>query len=409
MNLIGWIVLAALLVDYALGVVATVLNLRALDPELPPSFSDTYDEEEYRRSQRYTRAKARLGLFSETVGLIVLLAFWFLGGFEILDRFVRSFGFGEVLTGVLFIFALGLGMGLIGLPVSIYRTFVLENRFGFNRTTVETFIADRLKGLALGVVIGGPVLAMIIAFFVHFGSPAWLYAWIALVAVTLVMQYVGPRLIMPLFNKFDPLEDGDLRERILDYAERVRFPLKNVFVMDASKRSSKSNAFFTGFGRNRRVVLFDTLVDDHESDEIVAIVAHEVGHYRKHHVLQNILVSVVHSGVMLFLLSLVLSSPQLYEAFFVTEPSVYTGLVFFGLLYSPIELLLSIGMNALSRHNEYVADAFAAETAGASSDLAKALKKLSTSNLSNLTPHPFYVWLHYSHPPVLERVRTLTG
>jgi STE24 endopeptidase len=312
-------------------------------------------------------------------------------------------------TGILFILSLVFLQSILGLPFSIYRTFILEKRFEFNQTTPATFIADRLKSLALGAVIGVPLLAAILAFFVYGGPLAWLYCWIVLVLFMLVMQYLAPTLIMPLFNKFETLEDGPLRTAILGYADRAEFPLQNVFRMDGSKRSAKSNAFFTGFGKNKRVVLFDTLIEQHEPDEIVAIVAHEVGHYKKRHIIQGMLVSVAHSGLMLYLLSLVLSSTPLYDAFFVTQSSVYTGLIFFGLLFSPAEMLLSIGMNAWSRRNEFEADRFAATTTGRWEVLARALKKLSTSNLANLTPHPLYVFLFYSHPPMIERIGAMVG
>jgi len=408
MNVVGWIVLAALVVDYMLGLAATVLNLRALDPSLPAGFTDAYDEKEYRRSQFYTREKSRLSLVSDTLGLAALVGFWFAGGFELADRLARGLGYGEIVTGILFILGLVLIQSVLGLPFSIYRTFVLEKRFEFNKTTAATFVADLVKSLALGAVIGVPLLAIVLAIFVHGGPAAWFYCWIVLVAFMLVMQYLAPTLIMPLFNKFEALQAGPLRTSILDYADSAGFPLKNVFVMDGSKRSAKSNAFFTGLGKHKRVVLFDTLIEQHEPDEIVAIVAHEVGHYKKRHIIQGMLVSVAHSGLMLYLLSLVLSSSQLYEAFFVTHAAIYTGFVFFGLLFSPIEMLLSIGMNAWSRRNEFEADRFAISTTGGSAALVKAMKKLSTSNLANLTPHPLYVRLYYSHPPIIERIEAMT-
>ena len=407
MNLVGWLVLIFLAADYLLGLAATILNLRTLDPALPDAFRDIYDEEEYHRSQEYTRAKSRLGLVSDTAGLLILLIFWFAGGFEFVDQWARGFGLGPVVTGVIFLFTLLLAQSIIGIPASIYSTFVLERRFGFNRTTPATFVLDRVKGLVLGVIIGGPLLALVLAFFIHAGPLAWLYCWIAVVTVTLVIQYVAPTWIMPLFNKFEPLDDGELKDTVLRYADSAGFPLKNVFRMDGSKRSSKANAFFTGFGRNKRVVLFDTLIEQHTTDEIVSIVAHEVGHYRKGHIKQGVAISILHSGLMLFLLSLVLTSPALFEAFFVSQPSVHAGLVFFGLLFSPVETVVSIALNALSRRNEFEADEFAMSTTESSEALSTALKKLSSTNLSNLTPHPFYVRLYYSHPPLKERVRAM--
>jgi STE24 endopeptidase len=314
---------------------------------------------------------------------------------------------GAIATGVAYIGALLLAQSLIGLPFSIYSTFRLEARFGFNRTTPLTFILDRVKGLLLSLIIGIPILSVILAFFEYFGELAWLYSWLLVVLFSLVMQYIAPSLIMPLFNKFEPLEDGDLRRRIFDMADRARFPIKNILVMDGSKRSSKSNAFFTGFGSQKRIALYDTLVEEHDDDELVAVLAHEIGHYKKRHILQGMVVSIVHTGILFFMLSLVLNYQPLYDAFHVTEPSVYVGLILFGLLLSPLELVLGFAMNALSRKNEFEADNYAAELTTSPSSLVEALKRLSRTNLSNLTPHPFYVRLYYSHPPVLTRIKVL--
>jgi STE24 endopeptidase len=407
MNAIGWIILTALVANHVVSVTASVLNLRAMKPALPAEFEDTFEESAYKKSQEYTRAKTQLGILSDSVELVLLLAFWLLGGFEWLDALVRSAGWGTVATGVAYIGVLLLAQSIIGLPFSIYATFRLEERFGFNRTTPVTFLLDRLKGLLLSAVIGIPILAVVLAFFVHFGDLAWLYSWLLVVLFSLVMQYAAPSLIMPLFNKFEPLQDGDLRQRIFEMAERARFPVKNILVMDGSKRSSKSNAFFTGFGSQKRIALYDTLVEEHSADELVAVLAHEIAHYKKKHILQGMLLSVLHTGILFFLLSLVLKYQPLFEAFYVSEPSVYTGLIFFGLLLSPVELLLGFALNALSRKNEFEADEFAAVLVGSPTSLITALKRLSRTNLSNLTPHPIYVRLFYSHPPVLTRIKVL--
>jgi STE24 endopeptidase len=284
---------------------------------------------------------------------------------------------------------------------------VIEERFGFNRTTPMTFVKDMVKGLGLAVVLGGPLLAGVLAFLHYAGPYAWVYCWVATVLVMLGVQFVAPTWIMPLFNTFQPLQPGPLREALLAYARGVDFPLQDVYVMDGSRRSSKSNAFFTGFGKHKRVALFDTLIAQLAPPELVAVLAHEIGHYKKHHIVQGLLLSIVHMGVLFFLLSLFLHHQGLFEAFYVEQPSVYAGMVFFTLLYTPLELLLSIGMQVFSRRHEYAADRYAVETFGQPEAMAQALQKLSVQNLSNLTPHPLYVFLHYSHPPVLKRIQAI--
>ncbi|HSR66703.1 MAG TPA: M48 family metallopeptidase [Acidobacteriota bacterium] len=406
MNVYGGIILAALLGEYLLSLISDLLNLRALSERLPEEFQDVYDAEDYRRSQQYTRERTRFGILTSSFNLVLLLAFWHVGGFNLLDLWLRQLGYGPLLTGLLYIGALVLASGLLSLPFQIYSTFVIEERYGFNKTTAKTFIADLLKGLALGALLGGVLLTGILWFFQTLGAQAWIYCWAAAVVWTLFLQLIAPTWIMPLFNKFEPLEQGDLRDSILDYADRVDFPLQNVFVMDGSRRSSKANAFFMGFGKRKRVALYDTLVEKQGVRELVAVLAHEIGHYKRRHVLQNLIISILYMGLLFFLLSLFLSEPGLFEAFYMDNMSIYAGLLFFGLLYSPIELLLSIAMQALSRKFEYQADEYAAQTYEAES-LVGALKKLARQNLSNLTPHPFYVFLNYSHPPMVERIRAL--
>lgn len=406
MNIFGVIIVAALAADYLLNLFADIYNLRALDPELPESFEGVYDRETYRRSQEYTRVNTRFGILTSTFNLAVLLAFWFAGGFNWLDQLVRSWELGAIWTGLAYIGVLILFKTLLSLPFSIYSTFVIEERFGFNKTTPKTFVLDMLKGLGLAVVLGGPLLAGILAFFTYFQTYGWLYAWAAVTLFTLVIQFVAPRWIMPLFNDFEPLGEGELRRKIRAYASGVDFRMEGIYVMDGSKRSSKSNAFFTGFGRNKRIALFDTLIANHSADELVAVLAHEIGHYKKKHILKNMAVSILQTGVMFLLLSVFLHSAGLFEAFYMEQASVYAGLIFFGLLYAPVDMVLSVVMQMVSRSHEFEADAYAATTFRKEPMIA-ALKKLSKDNLSNLTPHPFYVFLNYSHPPVLQRIRAI--
>lgn len=407
MNGFGVVVLAALVGEYLLSLAAGALNLRALDPAVPREFGGALDGDRYARSQAYSRTRTRFGLAEGAVNLAVVLAWWRAGGFDWLDRHVRALEHGPVVTGLLYVGALGLASAAIGLPFRLWSTFVIEQRFGFNRTTAATFAADLAKGLALAVALGGALLAAVLAFFEWAGALAWLWCWLAAAAFLLAVQFVAPTWIMPLFNTFTPLGPGALRDAILGYARRTDFPVKDVFVVDGSRRSSKANAFFTGVGRNKRIGLFDTLVRDYGADELVAVVAHEVGHYRKGHVLQAAALQIAHLGALFFVLSLVLRQEGLFEAFQMRETSVYAGLVFFGLLFTPVELALSLAVNAVSRRNELQADAFAAETTGGGDALISALKKLSADNLSNLTPHPLHVFLHYSHPPALRRIEAL--
>jgi len=402
-----FIILVALVLDFVLRLVASLLNLKALKLELPLTLEGVYNPEDYRKSQEYTRESTRFDLVASTFQLLLLLSFWFAGGFNYLDQVVRAWGFVPIVSGLLYIGILLVAYSLITLPFSVYATFVIEERFGFNRTTPRTFLMDRVKGLALAMLLGAPLLAGILSFFEYSGLYAWLYCWLIITIFSLVMQFVASTWIMPLFNKFTPLESGKLKEAILNYARSVNFPIKNVLVMDGSKRSSKSNAFFTGFGRNKRIALFDTLIEKHTVPELVAVLAHEIGHHKRKHILQGVIISILHTGVLFFLLSVFLGSPGLYEAFYVEQQSIYTGLLFFGLLYTPLELLLSIVMQMVSRKNEYEADRFAAETIDEPQSLVDALKKLSASNLSNLAPHPFYVFLNYSHPPLLQRMRAI--
>ncbi len=409
MNAIALIILIALVANFALTLIADILNLSRLRPDLPESFAGIYDEDRYRKSQAYLLANTRFGWVTAAFDLFVLILFWFGNGFAILDQWLRAWGFGPIVTGLLYMGALILAKALIALPFRIYDTFVIEERFGFNKTTWKTFLADLAKGLILALLLGAPLLTGVLAFFEFSGTNAWWFCWIAVTLFMLTIQFIAPTWIMPLFNKFKPIEAGDLKTAIFSYAESIRFPLQNVLVMDGSKRSRKSNAFFAGFGRNKRIVLFDTLIAQHTVAELVAVLAHEMGHFKKKHILGMLAFGVLQMGLVFYLLSFFISYPGLFAAFHMEQPSVYAGLIFFSLLYAPIDFFVSLLTQMISRHNEYEADRFAAETTGDPASLAAALKKLSVGNLSNLHPHPFYVFLHYSHPPVLERIGVLSS
>lgn len=407
MNIFGSIILTTLLISYLINLVVDYLNIKSLNKNVPDEFKGFYDQESYQKSQSYTKDKTTFGTIENTFDLILLLAFWFLGGFNALDNWIRSFGFNELICGLLFILSLGLAKALISIPFDLYSTFVIEEKYGFNKSTIWVFLSDLLKGLALSLVIGLPVLAALITLFDKAGNLAWLYCWITITLFSIILQILAPTLIMPLFNKFTPMPEGELKQAILDYANKVDFSVKDIFVMDGSKRSSKSNAFFSGFGKFKKIALFDTLIENHTVEELVAVLAHEIGHYKKKHILQGMVLSIVSSGTMFYLLSVFLTNPLLFEAFKMQNVSIYAGMLFFGLLYTPVDFLLSIAVNLLSRKNEFEADEFAAKTIDKASVMADTLKKLSKDNLSNLTPHPLYVFFNYSHPTALQRIEAI--
>ena len=407
MNKYAIIILSTIILSFILDAVADYLNIKNLKTELPEEFKDTFDSETYTKSQNYLKVRTKFGYVSTIFSLVVMLLFWFCGGFPYLNNIINQVSDSSIIKGIIFIGVLIVANSIISLPFSIYSTFVIEEKFGFNKTTVKTFILDILKSLALGTVIGIPILAGILYVLEFTGAYAWLYGWLGLTIISLLIQFIAPRWLMPIFNKFTPLGEGELREAITDYAKSVKYSLKNIFVIDGSRRSSKSNAFFTGFGKYKRIALFDTLINKHTTNEIVSILAHEIGHFKMKHILYGMLIGFIHNGVIFYLLSIFLSKKGLFEAFYMHDMPIYAGLIFFGMLYTPIETILSLLMNILSRKNEYEADKFAAETSGKSEDLISALKKLSKDNLSNLTPHPFYVYLNYSHPTVYERIKNI--
>jgi STE24 endopeptidase len=402
-------ILTVIILHYALNVTVSILNLKALSTAMPQEFQDTFDNDKYRDSQEYTTATTHLSLIEDSVSTALTIGFLLLGGFNVIDRFARSFQFSEIVTGIIFAFSLIFLSFLSGLPFSIYSTFRVESRFGFNRTSVKTFVLDIVKGLLLAVVIGAPILALVLWFFENSGSYGWFFCWVGVVIFGFLLQFLAPVLIMPLFNKFTPLEDTELKQKILAYAERENFQLKGIFTMDGSKRSSKLNAFFTGFGRFRKIVFFDTLLEKLSSDEIIAVLAHEMGHFKKKHIWKMLAVGILQTGLMFFLLSFFINNEGLFQAFRMENLSIYASLVFFAFIYSPLNTIISIFLNHLSRIHEFEADRYAAETTGKPDMLIEGLKKLSRENLANLTPHPLMVFLSYSHPPVLNRIRTLDG
>ncbi len=400
-------ILAVIILKFGLNLIVEILNLKNLQTVLPDEFAGYYDAEKYKRAQEYLKVKTRFYLLEDTVMVLLTIVFILLGGFNIVDTFARGLVSGEILHGLIFLGILLLASQLVSLPFSIYNTFVIEERFGFNKTTARTFVLDLIKGWLITALIAGITFSAVIWFFLKTGDTAWLWCWLAVVLFELFLMFIAPVWIMPLFNKFVPLEEGELKTAINDYAGSQNFKLQGIFKIDASRRSTKSNAFFTGFGRFRRIALFDTLIEKHTTEELVSVLAHEIGHYKKRHVLKMLAISVLTTGLMFFILSFFLNNQGLFAAFSMARTSVYASLVFFGFLYSPINMIFSVLSQILSRKHEYEADRFAISTYKHPEAFITALKKLTVDNLSNLTPHPLKVFLGYSHPPVLKRIEAI--
>ena len=407
MNFIFFIIIGAVILDLLIGSVSSIMNIKSLKSEPPVGLEDVYDAEEYRHSQDYTRTQLRFGLVVGFFKVLLLLAFWFLGGFNYLDIEVRALGLNSIWTGVAFISLLSVINTVSSIPFDLYSTFVIEQKFGFNKTTYTTYIIDNIKKTILSAVIGIPLLIGILYFFENTGSLSWLYVWAFVVFVSFSIQVIAPVWIMPIFNKFTPLEDGELRDSIVGYVQNVKFAYSNIYVIDGSRRSAHSNAFFTGLGKTKRIALFDTLIEQLETNELVSVIAHEVGHSKKGHIILGMILSTVHMGIMLFLLSLMMENALLFEAFFMDETSIYASILFFAMLFTPLDLIISPLLQAISRRHEYQADKWAIDTTGHGSDLISGLKKLSAKNLANLSPHPMFVILNYSHPPLLNRIEAI--
>jgi len=398
------IIIGMLLFQYILEILVNILNLRALKPSLPNEFKDTFDEDKYIKSQEYTKTNTKFSFITSTFSLIVNLTFIFGGIYNYIDILVRNYGYDANLTGLLFFGFLFIINDILNIPFSLYKTFIIEEKFGFNKTTITTYLSDKLKGYFLAILIGGPVLYLILYFFSTYTSYGWLYVWMFLVSFSILMQPIFTTFIAPMFNKFTPLEDGPLLSRIKNYLKEVNFPVAKLEVIDGSKRSSHSNAYFSGIGKYKRIALFDTLLEQMNDDEILSIIAHEVGHYKLKHIYTGILLSALQSGIMLYILSIFINNSSLFEVFQMENLSVYASLVFFSMLYSPISMIIGIFFTMVSRKNEFSADAYSVKTAKLPDSLISGLKKLSKENLSNLTPHWLNVFLNYTHPPVLDRI-----
>jgi len=417
-NVFFYTILVILVLDYGLERLLAWLNSTYWSDQLPPELEGIYDQEKYSRSQRYEKSKQKFSLILSTLTLGAMIFMLMAGGFAWMDSFVRQYTHNAILMALLFFGILGLVSNLLSLPFDVYHVFILEEKFGFNRTTVRTFILDKLKGLLLSIIVGGGLLSLIILIYDSTGNYFWVIAWAVITFFMIFMSMFYSNLIVPLFNKQKPLDQGPLRDAIEHFAVKVGFKLKNIYIIDGSKRSKKANAYFTGLGMKKRIVLYDTLIQDHTIEELVAVLAHEIGHYKKKHTLMGILLSTLQTGVMLFILSLFIrrdsalaqSLCQSVSGFSGLEikQSFHVGILAFGMLYSPLSFLLGLIMNRISRKHEYAADSFAGIHYNPVA-LMDALKKLSVNNLSNLRPHPAYVFFYYSHPPLLQRLHALEG
>ncbi|WP_439129585.1 M48 family metallopeptidase [Polaribacter sp.] len=401
-----YILIAILVISFVVDKILDTLNAKHFNDKIPTELADVYDEGAYKKSQAYKKENAKFSNLTSTFSIVLTLGFFFMDGFKYVDNLARSISDNPIIIALIFFGIIMIGSDILTTPFSYYKTFVIEEKFGFNKSTKKTFWLDKIKGTLLTAILGGGILALIIWFYQLTGTSFWIYAWVLVAVFSLFMNLFYAKLIVPIFNKQTPLENGELKFAIEKYAEKVGFTLDNIFVIDGSKRSTKANAYFSGFGAQKRITLFDTLINDLETEEIVAVLAHEVGHYKKKHILFNLFTSILLTGFTLFLLSLFVNLPIFSEAIGVTTPSFHAGLIAFGILYSPISEITGLFMNYISRKFEYQADNFAKNTF-AGKPLITSLKKLSKNSLSNLTPHPSYVFMHYSHPTLLDRVKNL--
>ena len=400
------ILIIILLIKFVIDTVLNHLNAKHFNDTPPMEVSDVYEINEYQKSQQYKKTNHNFNVFSSLFSLIITLSFFFFNGFLVLDNLARGFSDNIITTTLIFFGIIIIGSDDISIPFLLYKTFLIEERCGFNKMSKKTFFLDKLKGLLMTIVLGGAILTLVTWFYEFTGGYFWLYTWGLITLFTLFMNMFYSKLIVPLFNKQTPLEEGELKNAITKYTNSVGFKLENIFVINGSKRSTKANAYFSGFGNQKRITLYDTLINDLSTDEIVAVLAHEVGHYKKKHIIFNLIASIMLTGFTLFLLSLFINTPIFSLALGVSIPSFHIGLITFGILYSPISQITGMLMNFMSRKFEYQADNYAKKTV-ASEPLISSLKKLSKNSLSNLTPHFLFVFIHYSHPTLLNRIKNL--
>ena len=393
------IIILNFLKDYYLN----YLNSKNFGNKIPKIISDVYDKEKYQKSQDYKKTLYKFGKISKAYSLTILLLFFFLDGFLFVDNFARSLFDSELLISLSFFGIIFFGSDILNLPFSLYSIFVIEEKFGFNKTTIQTYIFDKLKSWILTILFGGGILGFIILQEQLIGANFWIIVWIFITGLSIILNGFYAQIIVPLFNKQTKLEDGKLKSEIEKYSTKVGFDLGNIFVIDGSKRSTKANAYFSGLGKQKRVTLYDTLINKLDIKQIVAVVAHEIGHYKKNHIIYNLFFSIIQTGIMLYILSIFISMPIFSESLGIEIQSFHIGLICFSILFTPFSEIISLIFNLFSRKFEYEADEFAKKTYNGKY-LIEALKILSKDSLSNLTPHPKYVWWHYSHPTLFQRV-----
>jgi len=406
-NIYYLIIISAIIVEYLLSSLSSLLDIKNISPNIPPDFEKAYDQEKYTKSQDYLRVRTRFGVFSSTFSLFLIIMVIHSGVFGLLDQYIMNQTENYLLQGLMFIGIIYFFQDIISLPFSIYNTFVIEEKFGFNKTTPILFIIDKIKGYFIFIVLGSVIITPVLYFFHVYTDTGWLIAWSILTLFMIAIQPLFVHVIAPMFNKFTPLEEGELRSAIEKYVSKVNFPLARIDIMDGSKRSAHSNAYFSGFGKSRRIAIFDTLVDKHSTEEIVSVVAHEVGHYKLKHILFGIIIGIVETGIMLFAFNLIMNDISLFHVFGVNNLSVHAGIVFFSMLYAPVSMVTSIISSAISRKNEFEADKYSLDTTNNCEALISMLIGLSANNLSHLTPHPLKVFLSYSHPPVIDRIKAV--
>ena len=393
--------------EYVISSVSSFLDLGNINPDIPDHFKKAYDKKKYAKSQEYLKTKTKFSLVSSTFSIVLIFLVIHLGIFGVLNDFVNLQTNHFILQGLFFIAIIYIFQDIISLPFSLYSTFVIEEKFGFNKTTFGLFISDKIKGYAIFIVIGSIIITPILYLFHEYENFGWLIAWSLLTLFMIAVQPLFIHVISPMFNKFTPLEDGELRTAIEKYTTQVDFPLARIDIMDGSKRSAHSNAYFSGFGKSRRIAIFDTLVEKHTNDEIVSVVAHEVGHYKLKHIIHGTIIGIIETGIMLFVFNFVMNDYALFRVFGVDNLSVHAGLIFFSMLYAPVTMITSVISNAISRKNEFEADYYSLQTTKNKEALTSMLVGLAANNLSHLTPHPFKVFLSYSHPPTIDRIKAI--
>ena len=404
--IIFYLLISIILFNFIKDYFLDYLNSKFFDKKIPENLSDIYDKEKYQKSQDYKKTLYKFGKISKAYSLTILLLFFFLDGFLLVDNFARSLFESELLISLSFFGIIFFGSDILNLPFSLYSIFIIEEKFGFNKTTFRIYFFDKIKSWFITILFGGGILSFIIFQFETVGKDFWIVAWVFITTISVLINGFYAQIIVPLFNKQTKLEEGNLKNDIEKYSKKVGFDLSNIFVIDGSKRSTKANAYFSGFGKQKRVTLYDTLLNKLNDNQIIAVIAHEIGHYKKNHIIFNLIFSTIQTGLMLYILSLLIYMPIFSEALGIQSHSFHIGLITFSILYAPISEIFSLIFNVFSRKFEYQADNYAKETYS-SKHLIEALKLLSKDSLSNLTPHPKYVWWHYSHPTLAQRIKHL--